>query len=97
MTTQPQLSKYGFSRWHDEVLDWCRAHLKHCPYNCAQDGAPNCWGNCIELRCEPSRQIEYYPSPRTELGEKLVTHRRKIVAQQAPLLDFDGVDKELGR
>jgi hypothetical protein len=85
------MSKYGFSEWHDKTLNWCRAHLQFCPFNCAQDGAPNCWGNCIEFRCEPSRQFPYYNTPLGEaLGAKIVE------ARQAPL-DWDEVDKELGR
>jgi len=58
-------TKYGFSAYHDQVLDLCRAKYGPCPFGCVKDGAPNCFSNVSNLDCPPSRAITF-----TEKEEK---------------------------
>lgn len=49
--------KYGFSFEHDQALDLCIAEYPACPFGCTKDGAPNCYANVMERRCEPGRKV----------------------------------------
>lgn len=51
------MNKYGFSKKHDRVLDYCRAACGECSFGCAKDGAPNCYDNVENLRCEPAKRL----------------------------------------
>lgn len=55
----PQPPRWGFSYYHDRVLDWCRANYRTCPFNCAKNGAPNCFHHVAEQECEPSKAVPY--------------------------------------
>ena len=50
--------RYGFSRYHDRVLDYCVAEHGGCPFNCAKNGAANCFFHVARRECEPAQQVQ---------------------------------------
>lgn len=58
-TSDPRPPVYGYSHYHDAVLALCIGSYRGCPFNCAKDGAPNCFHHVAEQECEPAQALPF--------------------------------------